>query len=141
LLLLSISYFYLGGNNLVTSVASRDMLPRDAALADLPKVSTVYPVNAGDDIGSSIDEYIEDNPEVVLPIAIGSGVSTAGVALTIAALGAAVILYLFYVLISASYLNDLNLNRFLFCYFYIIHNHFLFFFFNSLFPFLVKNFF
>jgi hypothetical protein len=25
-------------------------------------------VNAGDDIGSSIDEYIEDNPEVVLPI-------------------------------------------------------------------------
>jgi hypothetical protein len=58
LLLLSISYFYLGGNNLVTSVASRDMLPRDAALADLPKVST----------------------------------STAGVALTIAALGAAVVL-------------------------------------------------
>ena len=49
-------------------------------------------VNAGDDIGSSIDEYIEDNPEVVLPIAIGSGVSTAGVALTIAALGAAVVL-------------------------------------------------
>jgi hypothetical protein len=41
--LLSISCFYLGGNNLVTSVASRDMLPRDAARADLPKVSTVYP--------------------------------------------------------------------------------------------------
>jgi hypothetical protein len=31
----------------------------------------VSSVNAGDDIGSSIDEYIEDNPEVVLPIAIG----------------------------------------------------------------------
>jgi hypothetical protein len=39
--LLSISYFYLGGNNLVTSVASRDILPNEAALADLPKVSTV----------------------------------------------------------------------------------------------------
>jgi hypothetical protein len=38
--LLSISYFYLVGNNLVTSVASRDILPRDAALADLPTVST-----------------------------------------------------------------------------------------------------
>jgi hypothetical protein len=34
----------------------------------------VSSVNAGDDIGSSIDEYIEDNPEGVLPIAIGSGV-------------------------------------------------------------------
>jgi hypothetical protein len=30
-------------------------------------------VNAGDDIGSSIDEYIEDNPEVVISAANATG--------------------------------------------------------------------
>jgi hypothetical protein len=106
-------------------LASNDMLPRDAARADLPKVSTVYPdrsstavspiicskalensaivsgvtvaivkylimtimlamstVNAGENVASAIDEYIDDNPEVVLPILVGGGVSTAGVILT-----------------------------------------------------------
>jgi hypothetical protein len=36
-------------------------------------------VNAGENVASAIDEYIDDNPEVVLPILVGGGVSTAGV--------------------------------------------------------------
>jgi hypothetical protein len=40
-------------------------------------------VNAGENVASAIDEYIDDNPEVVLPILVGGGVSTAGVILTI----------------------------------------------------------
>jgi ElaB/YqjD/DUF883 family membrane-anchored ribosome-binding protein len=38
--------------------------------------------NAGENVASAIDEYIDDNPEVVLPILVGGGVSTAGVILT-----------------------------------------------------------
>jgi uncharacterized protein (UPF0333 family) len=68
------------------------MLPRDAALADLPKVSkylimtimlAMSTVNAGENVASAIDEYIDDNPDVVLPILVGGGVSTAGVILTV----------------------------------------------------------
>jgi hypothetical protein len=40
-------------------------------------------VNAGENVASAIDEYIDDNPEVVLPILVGGGVSTAGVILTL----------------------------------------------------------
>jgi hypothetical protein len=74
------------------------MLPRDAARADLPKVSTVYPDKSSTAVSpiicvaSAIDEYIDDNPEVVLPILVGGGVSTAGVILTISAMAGAVML-------------------------------------------------
>jgi hypothetical protein len=43
---------------------------------------TMSTVNAGENVASAIDEYIDDNPEVVLPILVGGGVSTAGVILT-----------------------------------------------------------
>jgi hypothetical protein len=49
-------------------------------------------VNAGENVASAIDEYIDDNPEVVLPILVGGGVSTAGVILTIGAMAGAVML-------------------------------------------------
>jgi hypothetical protein len=52
----------------------------------------VSTVNAGENVASAIDEYINDNPEVVLPILVGGGVSTAGVVLTIGAMAGAVML-------------------------------------------------
>jgi hypothetical protein len=43
-----------------------------------------------ENVASAIDEYIDDNPEVVLPILVGGGVSTAGVILTIGAMAGAI---------------------------------------------------
>jgi hypothetical protein len=92
--LLSISYFYLGGNNLVTSVASSDIFPNEAALADLPKVSTVYPdksstavspiicllltllslsVNA--DPVEDVWDWANDNPIATAAIVVGGGIT------------------------------------------------------------------
>jgi hypothetical protein len=55
--LLSISYFYLGGNNLVTSVASRDMFPTAGVILTIGAMAGAVML-----------------PEAVIPVALGAGI-------------------------------------------------------------------
>jgi hypothetical protein len=77
--LLSISYIYLGGNSRVTSVASRDMLPNEAARADLPTVSTVYPDKSSTAVSPIICSKALENSAIVsiatAAIVVGGGVT------------------------------------------------------------------